>query len=209
MSKPDSTQEVYNYVRDKIIARELFPGSRIIEEELADALHTNRTSVRSGIMKLCYDGLVTAERHKGAFVAKPNMVDMNHVYAVRKLLESEAARLASSTITDAGLHRMEQSLKKQILLEENYSMAEFVKLNHAFHWEIVQAAGNEYLKKFLHELFNKTAIYLMFYDCSGSGKLSISAHTTILSALKKRDAAAAIAAIGADIACAMECIEIT
>lgn len=208
MTRTVSAQDVYNYVRDKIIARELFPGSRIIEEELADALHTSRTTVRAGITRLNYDGFVEVKPNRGAFVAQPTLADMTHVYDLRVVLETMAVRLAISRITEAGLQRMERNLERQIELEKDYSMAEYVQLNQSFHWEIFRAAGNEYLEKYLRELFNKSAISLIFYDASRSGKLSIETHRQILEALKNRDEEAAVAAIRADIDCAVDCMTI-
>ena len=208
MTRTVSAQDVYNYVRDKIIARDLFPGSRIIEEELADALNTSRTTVRAGITRLNYDGFVEVRPNRGSFVAQPTLADMTHVYDLRIVLETMAVRLAIPRITEAGLQRMERNLERQIELEKNYSMAEYVQLNQSFHWEVVRAAGNEYLEKFLRELFNKSAISLIFYDASRSGRQSIETHRQLLEALKKRDEAAAVAAIRADIDCAVDCMTI-
>ena len=152
MVKTVSAQDVYNYVRDKIIARELFPGNRIVEEELAEALHTSRTTVRSGLTRLHYDGFIEVRRNRGAFVAKPTLADMNRVYEMRSILETAAGRLALPRINEAALQRMEKHLQDMIELEKDYSMAEYVRLNQQFHWEIVRAAGNEYLEKYLQEL---------------------------------------------------------
>jgi len=209
MVKTVSAQDVYNYVRDKIIARELFPGNRIVEEELAEALHTSRTTVRSGLTRLHYDGFIEVRRNRGAFVAKPTLADMNRVYEMRSILETAAGRLALPRITEAALQRMEKHLQDMIELEKDYSMAKYVRLNQQFHWEIVRAAGNEYLEKYLQELFNKSAISLMFYDASKSGKLSIVTHQALLDALRARDAEALEKAILDDIDCAANCIIIT
>ena len=57
MAQRVSAQRVYDYVREMIVSKELFPGNRIVEEELADALHTSRTTVRNGIAALSYPKL--------------------------------------------------------------------------------------------------------------------------------------------------------
>lgn len=209
MLRSVNAQDVYDYVRKKIIFKELFPGARIIEEDLAADLHTSRTTVRAGIMRLHYEGLVVVQRNRGAFVAQPNWVDMNHVYTARRVLELEVARLALPRITDEAIARMDRLQEKLIALEQRYSMAEYVKLNQAFHWELVQAADNEYLEKFLRELFNKSAIFLIFYDNSNSGKLSIRSHQRLLDALHARDEAALLDAVVGDIKCATDCITIS
>ena len=87
-------------------------------------------------------------------------------------------------------------------------MSEYVTLNRAFHWELIQAADNEYLEKYLQELFNKTAIFLTFYDHTGSNRESIRTHRRLLEALRARDEAAALEAMKADILCASEYITV-
>ena len=209
MAGSTSVQQVYDYVREKIISKELFPGNRIVEEDLARAMHTSRTTVRGAITRMSYDGLIDLVPNCGAFVAKPTFVDMNHVYAVRTVLEVEATRLAVHRITDAALVRMEQNFEEQLRLTQAYSMSKYEELNRSFHWEIIQAAENEYIEKFLHELFNKTAIFLTFYDQTGTNRESNRTHKNLLEALKRRDEAAAIEATKADIVCAAACITIT
>ena len=189
-----SAQAVYDYVRDRIIRKELFPGNRVLEEELATAMHTSRTTVRRAITRLNYEGLVDLVPNYGAFVAKPTAADMNHVFAVRTILECEAARLAVPRITGEALERMEKNL------------TEYVTLNRDFHWEILQAADNEYIEKFCHELFNKSAIFLIFYDQTGTNQESIRTHDALLRALRERDTEAAVEASKADIVCAADCL---
>ena len=103
-----TAKQVYDYVKEQIISKELFPGNRVAEEEVAEAMHTSRTTVRSALSRLHYDGLVDVIPNCGAFVAKPTMVDMYRVYAVRRVLEAEAARLAATRITEEALERMER-----------------------------------------------------------------------------------------------------
>ena len=149
MAERITAHQVYEYVREKIVSKVLFPGNRIVEEELAEALHTSRTTVRNGIATLNYNGLVDVIPNYGTFVTKPTLSDMEQVYAVRTVLETEAIRLAVPRITEQALMRMEKNLEAQRELTSNYSMAKYVDLNSAFHQEIVQAAGNIYMEKYL------------------------------------------------------------
>ncbi len=203
MAKRITAQKVYEYVREQIVSKALFPGNRIVEEELADALHTSRTTVRNGIAILSYNGLVDVIPNYGTFVTKPTLSDMEQAYAV---LEVEARRLAIPRITKGALLRMEKNLEAQRELTRNYSMATYVDLNSAFHQEIVQAAGNIYMEKYLRELYNKTAVFLTFYDTSVSNINSLSSHEQMYQALKDRDEAAAVEALRQDMVFATECI---
>ena len=206
MAERITAQQVYEYVREKIVSKVLFPGNRIVEEELAEALHTSRTTVRNGIATLNYNGLVDVIPNYGTFVTKPTLSDMEQVYAVRTVLETEAIRLAVPRITEQALMRMEKNLEAQRELTSNYSMAKYVDLNSAFHQEGVRAAGNIYMEKYLRELYNKAAVFLTFYDTSVSNINSLSSHEQMFQALKNRDEAAAVEALRQDMVFATECI---
>lgn len=206
MANRISAQTVYEYVREKIVSKALFPGNRIVEEELAEELHTSRTTVRNGIAVLNYNGLVDVIPNYGTFVTKPTLSDMEQAYAARTVLEIEAIRLAVPRITDAALARMEKNLEEQRKLVLNYSMARYVDLNSSFHQEIVRAADNVYMEKYLRELYNKTAVFLTFYDTSLTNESSLSSHEQIFQALRDRDEAAAVEALRQDMIFATDCI---
>ena len=73
---------------------------------------------------------------------------------------------------------------------------------------IIEAAQNEYLNKFLLELFNKSAIFLTFYDSSPNNLDSIHTHEQLLAAIKEKDMDAAVKALEADLVCAVDCISL-
>ena len=206
MAQRVSAQRVYDYVREMIVSKELFPGNRIVEEELADVLHTSRTTVRNGIAALSYNGLVDVIPNYGTFVTKPSFADMTQVYSVRIVLETEAIRQAIPLLSEANLKRMEDNLQAQRELTTNYSMARYVDLNTDFHEEILRASSNIYLQKYLRELFNKTAVFLTFYDTSINNSDSLISHERLFDALSRKDEQAAIEALKQDIEIATDCI---
>lgn len=203
-----SAQQVYDYVKNQIIKKKIFPGTQIIEEDLAFAMQTSRATVRKALTRLHYEGLADMIPNRGAFVAKPTPADMENVYALRRILEVEALRTALPKITDAHIQKLESSLASQRELTKHYSVEEYIRVNAEFHWIIIEAAQNEYLNKFLLELFNKSAIFLTFYDSSSDNSDSIHTHEQLLDAIKTKDMDAAIKALEADIVCAVDCISL-
>ena len=203
-----SAQQVYDYVRNQIITKQLFPGTQIIEEDLAFAMQTSRATVRKALTRLHYEGLADLIPNRGAFVAKPTPADMENVYALRRILEVEALRTALPKITKSHIQKLERSLQTQRELTEQYSVEEYIRINAEFHWIIIEAAQNEYLNKFLLELFNKSAIFLTFYDSSPDNADSIFTHEQLLTAIKAKDIDAAVKALESDIVCAVDAIRL-
>lgn len=189
---------IYQYIKDQIDARAVFPGYRIIEEDLARVLNLSRTSVRTGLAKLQNDGLVDIFPNRGTYIAKPTRQDILDVYSVRFSLEVAALRLALPKITDEAVGRMAENLESQKQLKERFSITEYAALNRAFHWEIVTAAGNPFIHKYLNELYNKVHIYLIFFDTSVDNANSLQSHTALLEAVRRRDLDAGVAAIERD-----------
>lgn len=208
MARSVSAQQVYDYVREQIIRKQMFPGNQVVEEDLAFAMQTSRATVRKALTRLHYEGMVDLIPNRGAFIAKPSTAEMNNVYALRRLLEVEALKCAAANADDALIERLEGSIAMQKKLIEQYSMEEYIRLNADFHWIIIEAAKNEYLEKFLRELFNKSAIFLTFYDNSTSNRESVSTHEAIVRAIKARDLDGAIRALEADISCAVDSIRL-
>lgn len=199
MGNATSVTRICDYVKDQIGAKLLFPGNRVAEEELAHAMNTSRTTVRSAIQRLNYEGLVEIVPNYGAFVVKPTVNDIKQAYLVRTALETEAVRLASGRMSKHALDRMNKSMELQTELCGHFSMSEYVNLNRDFHWEIVKAADNVYLEKYLNELLNKMVIYLMFYDTSVDNSKSLLRHARLLEALEKGEPEKAVDALKDDI----------
>ncbi len=199
MSNATSVKRICDYVKEQIVSKSLFPGNRIAEEELARAMNTSRTTVRSAIMHLSYEGFVEMIPNYGAFVAKPTLSDIKQAYVVRTALETQAVRLTANHINATSLAKLHKNLEAQIALKNHFSMGEYANLNREFHWEIVKAADNPYIEKYLNEILNKMVIYLIFYDNSISNAKSILSHRKILEAIEAHDARAAEEAVAEDI----------
>src|SRR3954463_3391364 len=56
----------YRALRDAIVAGELLPSERLVEEDLARRLGLGRAAVRMALVRLEHDGLVERERNPGA-----------------------------------------------------------------------------------------------------------------------------------------------
>ena len=95
-------------VRQAILSGILGPGARLRQEELADVFGTSRIPVREALRALEYEGLVTSVPHRGFTVTALDADNVEEVYDLRILLESEAVRLALPLLTDEDLDDLEK-----------------------------------------------------------------------------------------------------
>lgn len=203
MEKTKPQDIVYQYVKNQIIGKSIFPGNRIVEEDIIRETGTSRTSIRPALLRLKYEGLVEMIPNRGTFVAKPSEDDLRQVYRAREVLECGVMEDAIHHRTEEQLRAMEKNLEEQRLLTQHYTRQDYVTLNHAFHWMLVESSGNTYFEKYLNEIYNKINTFLTFYDQSSDNN-SIVSHTMIYEALRDRDLEKGLMGIREDIQIAWE-----
>ena len=95
----------YQTIRQRLLKRELEPGTRVSELALAKEMGISRAPVREAINRLASEGLVMQIPNAGTFVKRPNRIDLENLYQVRLWLECEAA---AETASRAGRRRLKQ-----------------------------------------------------------------------------------------------------
>lgn len=206
MKQGNPADIVYDYIKNQIVTKSIYPGTRIVEEDLVRETGVSRTPVRSALMRLAYDGLIQQQPNRGAVVAKPSATDLRQVYEARAVLEVGAFRAAVHRRSDESVLQMEQNLQKQQDLTNLFNMMEYVRLNREFHWIITMEAQNAYYEKYLNELQNKVATYLLFWDSSTTNSLSLDLHLRIFEAFRDRDEQKGVLALMEDLQLAEECV---
>lgn len=206
MKQGNPADIVYDYIKNQIVTKAIYPGTHIVEEDLVRETGVSRTPVRSALMRLAYDGLIQQQPNRGAVVAKPSATDLRQVYEARAVLEVGAFRAAVHRRSDESVLQMEQSLQKQQDLTNLFNMTEYVRLNREFHWIITMEAQNAYYEKYLNELQNKVATYLLFWDSSTTNSLSLDLHLRIFEAFRNRDEQKGVLALMEDLQLAEECV---
>ena len=206
MKQGNPADIVYDYIKNQIVTKAIYPGTHIVEEDLVRETGVSRTPVRSALMRLAYDGLIQQQPNRGAVVAKPSATDLRQVYEARAVLEVGAFRAAIHRRSDESVLQMEQNLQKQQDLTNLFNMTEYVRLNREFHWIITMEAQNAYYEKYLNELQNKVATYLLFWDSSTTNSLSLDLHLRIFEAFRDRDEQKGVLALMEDLQLAEECV---
>ena len=174
-----------------ILNGELAPGHRLSEQTLAASLGVSRSPLREAIRQLEGRRLVERVPNVGARVTMTVGRDLEDVLVIREALESLAAKLAATNITDEELAELTELLdarRDRKLASTNGSYD-----GMDFHVAIVMASGN----KKLIDMLRGDLYYLMRihrYRASSTPERSRIApleHRKILAALKARDPDAA------------------
>lgn len=198
MVKKCQADIAYEYLKEAIINKVFFPGNRLIEEDIVRETGVSRTSVRTALNRLRYEGIVEGTPNRGMMVTRFHPSDIKSVFQIRENLEIGALSLAIDRMSPPAIERMREFNEKLRKVSENFSISEFVKYNRAFHWEIALASGNRYYQKYLDEVYNTIAVCLLFYNSSMDDQRSVKLHDDLIHAIEEKDFVAGKRAIIAD-----------
>lgn len=192
-------ERTYHALERLIIHRQLPPGSRLVESDLASRLGVSRNPVREAIRALEAAGWVEVVARKGAHVVTPQPNEGNHLFEVRWAFEPQAAALAAQRVQPAQLTSLDETLADGFRAAERGDVDATVELNAVFHRAVFDAAGNPVLSQMLRRL-EKKAMWHFSAIATARGLDSWHEHTSLLDALKERDDARAAREMGEHVA---------
>ncbi len=190
-SEKPHTDRVVEGLSLAIHEHRLSPGAKLNEDEVCDVFGVSRTIARAALQELSHSQLVTLERNRGAFVAKPTTQEAREVFEARSLLEPRTARSAAERMTAPKL----KTLKDRIAQEHDaVSSAEPGRALYAsgqFHIEIARIADQATILRFIEILVARSALIIALYWRRQSAMCESYAHHALLDAFANQDAQAA------------------
>jgi len=167
------------------------PGTKLGEDELAEAYGISRTIVRAALQTLSHRRLVELKRNRGAFVAQPSVREAREVFEARALLEPRTAHSAAERMTDAGLDLLRTNIDEEhaALAEGENGRALF--LSGQFHIEIARIADQSTIETFVSELVLRSSLIIALYWRRRAALCETQAHHALLDAFAAGDGATA------------------
>jgi DNA-binding GntR family transcriptional regulator len=175
-----------------IVEHRLQPGTKLVEQKLADQFGVSRTLVRQALYRLSQNRLIKIEPARGAFVAAPSELEAKQVFEVRRMLEAGMVRafVMGAKATDI------KALQTHIAQEKRAVASDDVpgrtELLGDFHVRMAQLMRNDVLAHLLSDLVSRSALITLMYQTSSAAAHSHEEHEAIFKAIKARDADAAV-----------------
>ncbi|MEX2534596.1 MAG: GntR family transcriptional regulator [Trueperaceae bacterium] len=175
----------YNFLKQKIMSRQLLPGQRIVTSQIAQEIGTSGMPVREALFKLQSERLVEMTPHVGAVVSLTTPEDIVKVLEPLAVLEGYATRLALP-VAPSIEKRLQawDSKMKQALAAEQWD--QFSHYNREFHFQIYGQCQNEALVESIRGLWTRLDSYLSttsFYLIPQRARGSLSDHERIVQVL--------------------------
>ncbi|GEM_PF-4375365 len=179
---------VFLALRKAILSGYLFPGEKLLENELAEKIGISRTPIRAAILRLEKEQLVITTPQKGATVIKLSPVQVEEGYVLMGVLQGFAAYLALPNLDLEMISQMEaihSEMNSEELLER-YRV--WLRKNNEFHNIFINASGNLMLIEMIMNNLVRLTRYWYLACSFGFLKKSIHYHSCIIQEIKRGNA---------------------
>lgn len=128
-------------VRRLLLERELEPGQRVNQGELAARLGVSPVPVREALHVLGSVGLLKFDPGRGFRVAEPSRSDVAEIDLLARLLEREALKRGVPLITDDEITMMQDLYAELLSLEGSDDIVHKAQVHRELHFVPFRAAG--------------------------------------------------------------------
>ena len=175
--------KIADRVVQAILARQLRPGERLGEKELAEMMGVSRTLVREALMQLQARGFVDVRPRSGWYVVEPSFEEARETYAARRIVESGMLRDAGMPLQAAVLRRLRQHVAaEREAIKAGDAGSRSVQLAD-FHVCLAQCLGNRFLTAVMVDLSARTTLVSALYQSQVEAQDSNDDHAAIVAAL--------------------------
>lgn len=172
------------------------PGARIVETRVAREFGTSQAPVREALRDLEALGVVEVTAFRGARVRHPSVAELLEAFEVRAVLETQAARLALSSITDADLEELDGYLEQMRRAAEAGDPYTEATADAMFHGHVMHLSGNATLERVWRTLEPFLRTYITIASAGVDRRAIAERHAPLVEALRKGDADDVQAAVG-------------
>lgn len=148
-------EQAYRALKASIINKELAPGERLIDTQLAEYFGISRTPIRDAIRKLTEEGLVVTSDKKGYFVFSPSHNDILEIFELREQFDLAAVRKLITQILPSNPEAMEQIR----ISFEGLDSPSFVQDDESFHETLIRLTGNSRMLVLYKDLSTQTRAF--------------------------------------------------
>lgn len=191
-------EAAYRHIRNAIQSRQLKPGERLREIDLAKHAGLSRTPIREALSRLETEGLVSRDPMRGVVVAQLDTSMLSELYYMREVLEGTAARLVAQHASDVEISILDDLCQQyEAALGDEAALTDS---NRRFHETLYRFSHNRYLLNMvtvLHDALSLLGGTTLSH--AERAEETLREHRAVTAAIRARDADAAEQALRAHI----------
>jgi DNA-binding GntR family transcriptional regulator len=181
---------VYWELRGRIQRGEVGPHDRLVDQEIARELEVSRMPVREALLQLVNEGYVVGTT-RGFTLPRLTRSDVADIFEVRRLIEPRAAGSAAVGLTDEGLGRLADAVRKAETAVASRDVTGLTLANIQFRETWIAAIGNPRLAEIIGRFADQVQVVrLNTLARPESQRIVIRGLRRLLTAFQRRNALA-------------------
>ncbi len=175
-------------LRAAILEGELRPGQRVSQEAWAARARVSLIPLREALRTLAGEGLVTYRPRRGYAVTELDLAELEEVYRLRRLLETDSLLRGVPRATQADVVALEADADACRAAGARGDVAGQLAANRRFHDRLHALAGSRASSRLIDLLWDSTEAYrALYYALPGEAAEADRAHRALIAAVDARD----------------------
>ncbi|MEO9826686.1 MAG: GntR family transcriptional regulator [Paracoccaceae bacterium] len=162
-SKAATSDSIAHALSLAIHEHRILPGTKLVEDELAEIYGVSRTVIRAALHSLSHIQLIEIRRNKGASVASPSLKEAHEVFEARELLEPRTAFSAAQLATSEDIARLERHIEDEHAALAAADPGRALYLSGLFHNDIAHIANQSTIAGFIETLVARSSLIIALY----------------------------------------------
>jgi len=139
---PALREAIHDRILRAVLEHRLPPGTRLVEDRLAERFETSRAQARDALARLANDGIVQTIPNCGAFIAAPTVEQTREVFEARRLIEPALVRRLIALRGPAAVAARRRIVAADETARARQDCPTIVWLSGEFHIRLARGAGN-------------------------------------------------------------------
>ena len=192
INRASLAEQAYIAIKNMILRLELTPGEPITEAQLSSLLKISKSPIRSALIHLQRDGLVTITPYKETIVSALSVDQIKSIYEARLLIEPYVVSAVTPRLTPADYDHIAEMLDRSEAALASEDFQTYFAINSEFHGFFVHRHGNGFLRNTLATIdLQMERVRMISATISNHPQKQHAEHTAIFDAVRSGDAEAA------------------
>lgn len=192
---PDPREDIlYERIVDAVIAKQLRPGERLNENQLARAHGLSRTRAHRVLERLEREHFLRFELNRGAFISRPDRAEALAVYEARACIEEGVVRLVCRRAPPRLPAHFADFLQREAAAYRTREPG-MNRISGDFHVLLAEVTGNPELLAIVKTLVHRCCVIQSLYEWPQQDLCLNHEHRDIVARIEAGDAEAAVAAM--------------
>ena len=179
---------IFDRILRAVLEHRLPPGTKLVEDRLAELFDTSRAQVRDVLARLADEGVVTTIPNRGACIASPTAEETREVFEARRLIEPALVRRFIALRDTAAVEQLRALVEEEKNARARKDRPTMVRLSGEFHIRLAEYAGNRMLARSMRALASLTCLAIFLYDAPHATACREDEHELLLAAMTRRRA---------------------